>query len=226
MLGGNTNKPLAFNPTGHCPVYEVAPQLASVVHEKEQHDEAQFTQLTRFNVAVAPIKTGTDGGSNKGFLFQIENSKRTVDSEGHLHVVLPPANGAPETTGAVADSSSASQPSLASRLFGGLFGGSKNSGTTAAVTLTLVASADARCSREHPPTQWWVLQQSVHVAQQQQRSAADEHGRGNSAAGARRGRFHTKVEDPRARRHASRCRNGGGARQAEGRSRGGGSATG
>jgi murein L,D-transpeptidase YafK len=146
---GNTNKPLAFNPTGHCPVYEVAPQLASVVHEKEQHDEAQITQLTRFNVAVAPIKTGTDGGSNKVFLSQIENSKRTVDSEGHLHVVLPPANGAPETTGAVADSSSASQPSLASRLFGGLFGGSKNSGTPAAEP-TRVASADAAAPASTP----------------------------------------------------------------------------
>jgi hypothetical protein len=149
QASGNTNKPLAFNPTGHCPAYEVAPQLASVVHEKEQHDEAQFTQLTRFNVAVAPIKTGTDGGSNKVFLSQIENSKRTVDSEGHLHVVLPPANGAPETTGAVAESSSASQPSLASRLFGGLFGGSKNSGTPAAEP-TRVASADAAAPASTP----------------------------------------------------------------------------
>jgi murein L,D-transpeptidase YafK len=143
---GNPSKPLAFNPTGHCPAYEVAPQLASAVHEKEQHDEAQFTQLARFNVPVAPIKTGTDGGTNKVFLAQIENSKRTVDSEGHLHVVLPPANGAPETTGAVADNSSTTQPSLASRLFGGLFGGSKNSGTTTTTTTTestRVASADA-----------------------------------------------------------------------------------
>ena len=146
---GNTGKPLAFSPTGRCPAYELAPQLANLVHDKEQHDEAQFTQLARFNAPVAPIKTGTDGGSNKVFLAQIENSRRTVDSEGHLHVVLPPATAASETTGAVADNSSASQPSFASRLFGGLFGGSKNSGT-AATDSTRVASADAGTTASTP----------------------------------------------------------------------------
>ncbi len=143
---GNTTKPLAFNPAGHCPAFEVAPQLASAVHDKEQRDEAQFTQLARFNVPVAPIKTGTDGGSNRVFLAQIENSKRTVDSEGHLHVVLPQATAASETTGAVADNS-APQPSLASRLFGGLFG-SKNSGAT--TDSTRVASADAATPERTP----------------------------------------------------------------------------
>ena len=122
----NSAKPLAFNPTGHCPAFEVSPQLAALVRDKEQHDEAQFTQLARFNAPVAPIKTGTDGGSNRVFIAQIENSTRTVDSEGHVHVVLPPAGSVPETTGAVADNS-ASQPSLASRLFGRMFG-SKSSG--------------------------------------------------------------------------------------------------
>ena len=147
---GNTNKPLVFNPTGHCPAYEVAPQIASLVHDKEEHDEAQFTQLARFNVPVAPIKTGTDGGTNRVFLAQIENSKRTVDSEGHLHVVLPPATAASETTGAVADNSAA-QPSLASRLFGGIFA-PKNSGTTtpAATDSTRVASADAGTPQPAP----------------------------------------------------------------------------
>jgi murein L,D-transpeptidase YafK len=134
---GNSGKPLAFNPAGHCPAFEVAPQIAALVRDKGQHDEAQFTQLARLNVPVAPIRTGTDGGSNRVFIAQIENSKRTVDSEGHVHVVLPPANAVPETTGAVADNSSASQPSLASRLFGGIFA-SKSSDDT-----TRVASADA-----------------------------------------------------------------------------------
>jgi hypothetical protein len=137
----NSAKPLAFNPTGHCPAFEVSPQLAALVRDKEQHDEAQFTQLARFNAPVAPIKTGTDGGSNRVFIAQIENSTRTVDSEGHVHVVLPPAGSVPETTGAVADNS-ASQPSLASRLFGRMFG-SKSSGDS-----TRVASADANAGTQ------------------------------------------------------------------------------
>jgi murein L,D-transpeptidase YafK len=137
----NSAKPLAFNPTGHCPAFEVSPQLAALARDKEQHDEAQFTQLARFNAPVAPIKTGTDGGSNRVFIAQIENSSRTVDSEGHVHVVLPPAGSVPETTGAVADNS-ASQPSLASRLFGRMFG-SKSSGDS-----TRVASADANAGTQ------------------------------------------------------------------------------
>ena len=137
----NSAKPLAFNPTGHCPAFEVSPQLAALARDKEQHDEAQFAQLARFNAPVAPIKTGTDGGSNRVFIAQIENSSRTVDSEGHVHVVLPPAGSVPETTGAVADNS-ASQPSLASRLFGRMFG-SKSSGDS-----TRVASADANAGTQ------------------------------------------------------------------------------
>jgi murein L,D-transpeptidase YafK len=137
---GNSGKALAFSPAGHCPAYEVAPQVAAAAREKDQRDEAQFAQLARFNVPVAPVKTGTDGGSNRVFIAQIENSTRSVDSEGHVHVVLPPAGSVPETTGAVADNSSA-RPSLASRLFGGIFGGSKNSGES-----TKVATADASAS--------------------------------------------------------------------------------
>jgi murein L,D-transpeptidase YafK len=132
----NGSKALAFNPTAHCPAYEVSPQIAGLVRDKDRNDEMQFTQLARLNVPVAPIKTGTDGGSNRVFVAQIENSRRTIDSEGHLHVVLPPATATSETTGAVADNS-ASQPSLASRLFGGWFG-SRNSADS-----TRVASADS-----------------------------------------------------------------------------------
>jgi murein L,D-transpeptidase YafK len=139
---GNSGKALAFSPAGHCPAYEVAPQVAAAAREKDQRDEAQFAQLARFNVPVAPVKTGTDGGSNRVFIAQIENSTRSVDSEGHVHVVLPPAGSVPETTGAVADNSSA-RPSLASRLFGGIFGGSKNSGES-----TKVTTADASASTQ------------------------------------------------------------------------------
>ena len=149
----NSAKPLAFNPTGHCPAFEVSPQLAALVRDKEQHDEAQFTQLARFNAPVAPIKTGTDGGSNRVFIAQIENSTRTVDSEGHVHVVLPPAGSVPETTGAVADNS-ASQPSLASRLFGRMFGSKSSAIRPVSLRLTpapahrsVAAASSAICSR-------------------------------------------------------------------------------
>ena len=124
-------------PTGHCPAFEVSPQLAALARDKQQHDEASSRNWPGSTLPVAPIKTGTDGGMNRVFMAQIENSSRTVDSEGHVHVRRC-RRQAPcrRSTGAVADDS-APQPSLASRLFGGMFG-SKNSGNS-----TRVASADA-----------------------------------------------------------------------------------
>ena len=105
----NSTKPLVFNPTGRCPAFEVAQEIAGPVLEKERNDEAQFTQLAKLNVPVAPIRTGLDGGMNRVFLAQV----------GSIPPAKTPAAAAPQTTAAAM--TDAQQPSLASRLFGGLF---------------------------------------------------------------------------------------------------------
>ena len=38
----NSSKPLVFNPTGRCPAYVVAPEIATLALEKEHSDEAQY----------------------------------------------------------------------------------------------------------------------------------------------------------------------------------------
>src|SRR5262249_55868155 len=40
-----SNASLRFDPTGHCPAYEVNQELADAVAEKQKNDEAQFAQL-------------------------------------------------------------------------------------------------------------------------------------------------------------------------------------
>jgi murein L,D-transpeptidase YafK len=96
-----STKPLVFNPTGRCPKYQVDPTIASAVAAKQQKDEAQYTELVRANVAVAPLDTGTDGGMNRVFVAKLDDESYTYDNNGHIHVPpqqagrLPPALSPP-----------------------------------------------------------------------------------------------------------------------------------
>ena len=120
----NATKPLAFNPTGRCPAYQVAPEIAGPAQEKERNDEQQFAQLVKFNTPVAPIRTGLDGGMNRVFLAQVGGS-------------IPPARVAPAQTTAGA-STDTQQPSAVGSFLGGLFGSKP-----AADQQTKVAATDA-----------------------------------------------------------------------------------
>src|ERR1700733_15216665 len=80
-----SNKQLVFTPTGHCPVYEVPQNIAGPALEKQRNDDLQFAQLTQENVAVAPVKMGTDGGMNRVFVTKLEKTAPVYDNEGHLH---------------------------------------------------------------------------------------------------------------------------------------------
>ena len=110
----NSSKPLAFDPTGECPVFVVNPKIARPALEKQHADEVEYAQLVQDKVSVAPIHSGLDGGMNKVFLARFPG--RIIP----LAMVLP--------TGALdlprlppvpwADNDS----SLTSKFFGGLFG--------------------------------------------------------------------------------------------------------
>ena len=67
----DAKKSLVFNPTGPCPAYTLAPEVASLSLEKEQKDDAQYAQFVRNNIPTAPIRTGLDGGMNRVFLAQV-----------------------------------------------------------------------------------------------------------------------------------------------------------
>jgi murein L,D-transpeptidase YafK len=136
----NSTKPLAFTPSGRCPVYETDPQVAEQAMAKQQNDDYQLEQLSKQNVAMVPLETGTDGGMNHVFMSKLENPTYSYDNEGHLHVPplqpgrLPPQISAPSTSTAAA--SGASNGSSVSGFFGGLFGSRNTAPTRVATTDT------------------------------------------------------------------------------------------
>jgi murein L,D-transpeptidase YafK len=109
----NSTKPLAFSPTGHCPVFEVPAAIAGPALEKQRNDELQLAQLTKENSPVAPITMGTDGGMNRVFVAKLETTGPVYDNEGHLHA--PPVHPGMPLPTISADNNS-------SGLFGNLFG--------------------------------------------------------------------------------------------------------
>jgi hypothetical protein len=125
----NSSKPIVFNPTARCPAFVVAPEIAGPALEKEHADELQYAQLVKANVWVAPIRTGLDGGMNRVFLAQVGGSipPARVPAPG----TLPPQPGPVVTV-----DNGGTQPTLASKIFGGFFG-SKQTEVAATETTTL-----------------------------------------------------------------------------------------
>jgi len=132
-----STKPLAFNPTGRCPAYDVAQNVAEPALEKARNDNYQITQLIKDNVPVAPVTMGTDGGMNRVFASKLEVVDAVYDNEGHVHAppihpgMSPPTLSGPRedplagvTPTKTADNSNNSNNGTNSNngsIFGGLF---------------------------------------------------------------------------------------------------------
>jgi murein L,D-transpeptidase YafK len=58
---------LTFAPADQCPAFVVDPKIAQPAFEKQSADDAQYAQLVKDNVPVAPIYRGIDGGMNMVF---------------------------------------------------------------------------------------------------------------------------------------------------------------
>jgi murein L,D-transpeptidase YafK len=148
---GGTGRPLAFSPSGKCPAFEVSNEIASAVHDKEQQDDTQIADLTRRNIATAPIKTNADGGMHPVFVAAVKRNQLGVAPQEGLFVSTAPGTipptvrpprieelaGAPAMDGAapaqptmtttqmaIAEPES-SKPTAVSSFFGNLFGSSK-----------------------------------------------------------------------------------------------------
>ena len=80
----NSPNPLAFDPTGKCSAFVVNTKIARLALKKQRADDAEYAQLVKDNVPVAPIYSGLDGGVNKVFLARYP--WRNIP----LAMVLPP----------------------------------------------------------------------------------------------------------------------------------------
>jgi murein L,D-transpeptidase YafK len=145
-----STKPLAFTPSGRCPVYETDPNVAEQAMAKQKNDDYQFAQMQ--NVATVPIETGTDGGMNRVFMSKLENPTYTYDNEGHLHVPpLQPGRLPPQISTKESSYAAASNPSSSgvSGFFGSLFNKNSASPKVAAADTSSTGSTGAASAPTH-----------------------------------------------------------------------------
>ncbi|MGE4166561.1 MAG: L,D-transpeptidase family protein [Xanthobacteraceae bacterium] len=67
----NATRPLAFNARGKCPTFQVDPTIASLVADKQQRDNAEFSELVSSGISVASARKGVDGGMHPSFYDQL-----------------------------------------------------------------------------------------------------------------------------------------------------------
>jgi murein L,D-transpeptidase YafK len=64
---------LSFNPTGWCPAYQISPDLAAAIAQKNRRDEAEMAELVDRGTLPVPIRSGHDGGTHPMFLQRASN---------------------------------------------------------------------------------------------------------------------------------------------------------
>jgi murein L,D-transpeptidase YafK len=78
----NASRPVAFNARAKCPAYEVPKEIAELVQEREEKDNAEFRELVASNISTAPVKRGVDGGMNQVFLAHFQGA--STDNNGRV----------------------------------------------------------------------------------------------------------------------------------------------
>jgi murein L,D-transpeptidase YafK len=78
----NAPKPLKFDASAKCPAYEVRPDIADAVREKEQKDSAKVADLVAKGTATAKLNTGIDGGMNQVFASKIPDASTGLSDAG------------------------------------------------------------------------------------------------------------------------------------------------
>lgn len=71
---GDPAKPLAFNATAKCPVFEVPPDIVAKVKDKQRRDDVLVAELSRVT-PVAPIRTNSDGGMHPVFAAVVKRNE-------------------------------------------------------------------------------------------------------------------------------------------------------
>ncbi len=86
----NVSKPLAFNPTGKCPVYRLDPTIAEAVLDHQRNEQVQMANYIAQNIAVVPPRHGQDGGMNPVFEAKLVTQEAYDDKGRLVHVTTAP----------------------------------------------------------------------------------------------------------------------------------------
>ena len=113
---------LSFSARNRCPAFQVDPQVAAAVAEKQQRDEQQYAEYVARGTPTVAVRTGTDGGMHPTFMAKLKgknlldgifggNTKVAGAQPGPLppNVNPPRAPGDPEIVTATAGPNDAAQ---------------------------------------------------------------------------------------------------------------------
>jgi murein L,D-transpeptidase YafK len=78
--------PVSFNARGRCPAYQLAPELAQELKDRQAQDERQYAAYVARNIPTVPFKNGVDGGMHPTFIAKLK-PKRLLDGMFAEHVV-------------------------------------------------------------------------------------------------------------------------------------------
>ena len=67
--------PLRFDTRNRCPAYQLDPQVASLIKQKQADDEQQFSAYAARNVSTVPPRNGVDGGMHPTFIAKLKPKK-------------------------------------------------------------------------------------------------------------------------------------------------------
>lgn len=139
-----SNRPLTFNASAKCPVYEVPAEIADAVRAKQAQDDARTAELIAKGTPVAQLRPDIDGGMNRIFASKIPEGSTGLsepDLPGNASVAyarapgtIPPHVNPPKAT------AMASSPSSAASMF---TASSAEDSAPAAAATTRVAAASS-----------------------------------------------------------------------------------
>jgi murein L,D-transpeptidase YafK len=143
-----STRPLAFNPSGRCPAYQVPQEIAGPALEKQRNDDYQLAQLVKDNVPTEPIVWGTDGGMNRVFAAKLAETQPAFDNDGRLHAPpIHPGMPAPMLSGPRENPQDGfphtQVASSSTGLFGGLFNTTTNGQQSQAPAAAPVPATDS-----------------------------------------------------------------------------------
>ena len=139
-----SNRPLTFNASAKCPVYEVPAEIADAVRAKEASDDAKTAELISKGTPMAQRRPDIDGGMNRIFASKIPEGSTGLsepDLPGSQSVAYTRAPGTipPHVNPPKATAMATASPSFAASMFAS----SDETASPAASATTRVAAASS-----------------------------------------------------------------------------------
>lgn len=76
-----STRPLAFNASAQCPAYQVSPEVAEAVQDKQRQDELKTAQLISRGTSTARSRAGIDGGMHPIFASKLPEGEAAIDRD-------------------------------------------------------------------------------------------------------------------------------------------------